>query len=269
MVWSCAKTWNLNETKLKCENASERFSYPVEDFLPVLGEDGLTYRNKHCSICNDITHYQTWHIVVQGFITPPEEYDIHEKLKFVLANGGYIKNIQPGESFPRRYCAGEKYKDSCKDSSHAAFNNCSNGPVETIGNQFTGYFKNEACALCNGETHISSSGGQRSSQACGGLIGLPQGLSIVFNTDSNTNGESSVSRVVTRDCPPGLVYDDNLEYCREGLVTNADDTLSDVFLIVLWFKPSSIKIPSFIPFNPLYFRNHWVLYLTLTTLRQT
>ena len=36
MVWSSAKAWHLNETKLKCENAPERFSYPVEDFLPVL-----------------------------------------------------------------------------------------------------------------------------------------------------------------------------------------------------------------------------------------
>ena len=249
MVWSCTKAWNLNETKLKCENASERFSYPVEDFLPVLGEDGLTYRNKHCSICNGITHYQTWHIVVQGFITPPEEYDIDEKLKFVLANGGKIKNIQPGKSFPRRYCAGEKYKDSCKDSSHAAFNNCSNGPVETVVGLFTeNYFKNKACALCNGETHISSSRGRRLIRLRVLSGELPQGLSIVFTTNSNKNGEPSVSRVVKNYCPAGLVYDDNLEYCREGLVTHADDTLSDVFLIALWFKPSSIKIPSFNPF---------------------
>ena len=57
----------------------------------------------------------------------------------------------------------------------------------------------------------------------------------MFNTDSNTNGESTVSQVVTHVCRVGMVYDDTMEYCREGLVTIADDTLLDVFLIALWF----------------------------------
>ena len=61
-----------------------------------VGEDGLTYRNRHCSICNGIKRYQTWHIVIRGFITPLKEYDIDKKLKFLLANGAYIQNIKLG-----------------------------------------------------------------------------------------------------------------------------------------------------------------------------
>ena len=68
----------------------------------------------------------------------------------------------------------------------------------------------------------------------------PQGFSVVFTTDAGSS--TTVSRVVEEHCPIGLVYDARLEYCREGLVTSADDTLSDEFLVALWLQPGSIEL---------------------------
>ena len=126
------------------------------------------------------------------------------------------------------------------------YQECLNGPVETVGEWVKGYFKNEACALCNGEI-TSLTDGERSDRNCitSNYNLLPQALSIVFYTNRQTNSESTVTRVVEKSCPSGLVYDDTLEFCREGTVTNTDNTLSDVFFIILWFK-----LPVTFPFLP-------------------
>ena len=251
MITNCSNGWPFDETRAKCENASEKFSYPVEDFLPVVSEHGFTYRNKFCGVCNGEKSYQTWDVVVRGFITPPKRYNIDERIRFALANQGYIQNIVPGVELARRYCAGAKYTDNCSNKTHPDYAKCKDGPVETVGNPSRGYFKNNACAFCNGDNRLVKE--ERSFRVCGGP-GLSQGLSIVFNRDSRTKSESTVTRVVEKYCPSGLVYDDNLQYCREGLVTNTNDTLSDVFFIALWFEQGAIKFPTRLPFNPFVFR---------------
>ena len=151
MIAKCSKNWALSETRTRCENAPAKFSFPVEDYLPVVSKNGLTYRNKHCAECNEETSYETWRIVVEGSTTPPEQYNLDDKLRFVSGNGGKIVHIGPGWGMPRRYCAGVKYKDNCLNTSHPAYNDCLNGAVERVGDWERGYFKNHACALCNRE----------------------------------------------------------------------------------------------------------------------
>ena len=244
MIANCSRNWALDETRTRCENASEKFSFPVEDYLPVVGKNGFTYRNKHCAECNEETSYESWDIVVTGSITPPKEYKLDDKLRFLLANGGFVRHIGPGEGIPRRYCAGARYVNSCSNTSHSAYQECLDGPVETVVH-VSGinrkYFKNKACWLCHasGETIRF---GERSVQSCSGG-GLPISISIVFNADKQTTSESTVNQVVTATCPKGMVYDDTSEYCRKGVVTDIDDTLSDVFLIALWFEPPPLTSP--------------------------
>ena len=133
MIANCSRNWPLDETRTRCENASEKFSFPVEDYLPVVGKNGFTYRNKHCAECNGEMSYQSWYIVAQGPITPPEEYNLHDRLRFVLKNRGEIRHTGPGADIPRRYCADARYVDSCSNTSHSAYQECLNGPVETVG----------------------------------------------------------------------------------------------------------------------------------------
>ena len=279
MIANCSRNWALDETRTRCENAPEKFSFPVEDFLPVVGKNGFTYRNKHCAECNKETSYESWDILVTGSITPPKEYKLDDKLRFLLANAGFVRHIGPGGGIPRRYCAGARYVDSCPDPSHPTYQRCLDGPIETVGHDVPGfgqtYFKNKACWLCDpsGET-ISSE--ERSEHSCGGNSsgnssgastsasdagyytgggddgdddgdGFPRSISIVFNVDKQTTREWTVNQAVTATCPKGMVYDDISEYCRKGVVTDIDDTLSDVFLIALWYKPPPLTSP----FSPL------------------
>ena len=271
MIANCSRNWALDETRTRCENAPEKFSFPVEDFLPVVGKNGFTYRNKHCAECNKETSYESWDILVTGSITPPKEYKLDDKLRFLLANAGFVRHIGPGGGIPRRYCAGARYVDSCPDPSHPTYQRCLDGPIETVGHDVPGfgqmYFKNKACWLCHasGET---ISFGKTSEQGCGGHIGtysggdirtgsdgdddgdgdgFPISIWIVFNADKQTTSESTVNQAVTATCPKGMVYDDISEYCRKGVVTDIDDTLSDLFFIALWFEPPPLTSP----FSPL------------------
>ena len=126
--------------------------------------------------------------------------------------------------------------DSCSNMSHSAYQECLNSSVETVGDWSRGYFKNEACALCNGVT-LFIKDGVRSTKHCF-EPGLPSQVTIVFEPNHRqTTNESTDTQVVERQCPRGLVCDDTLGFCREGVVTNTDDALSYVFLITLWFEP--------------------------------
>ena len=181
MIANCSRKWALDETRTRCENAPDKFSFPVEDFLPVVGKNGFTYRNKHCAECNGETNYQSWEIEIVGPATPPKEFNLNDRLRFVLENGGEIRPTKPKNHMPRRYCAGARYVDNCSNTSHSAYQECSNGPVETVGDWNRGYFKNEACALCNGET---AAFGDRSTKTNSDPV--PERFSIVFGPIEQT-----------------------------------------------------------------------------------
>ena len=243
MVVTCLRKWPFDETRAKCENSTQKFSHPIEDFLPVVGQNEFTYRNKHCALCNGEKVYKNWDVSVKGFTTPPESFNLDDKLKFILANRGYIRYIAPGVNLPRRYCAGEKYINNCTFQFHPAYTRCINGPVETVRSSNGLYYKNVPCAFCNGESSLQK---RRSESMCG-APGFAEGLSIVFSTGSKDS--LTTTKIIEQNCPQGLVYDTTFHYCREGLVTTAEGILSEVFLIVLWFEQGSIEISS-LPFNP-------------------
>ena len=239
MIANCSRNWALDETRTRCENAPKHFSYPVENYLPVVGKNGFTYRNKHCAECNEETSYETWRIVVEGSTTPPEQYNLDDKLRFATRNGGKIVRIGPGSGMPRRYCAGVRYKDKCLNTSHPAYHDCLNSAVEIVGDRTRGYFKNHACALCNREGTTDFKNNFKSCYA----FFAPKAFSTIFSAKKQPNsGEPTVNQRLIRRCFPGKIYDDFLELCREGVISYKHNTLSDVFFVALWFKSSAIKI---------------------------
>ena len=251
MIVKCSSKWAFNETRIRCENPPEGISYYVEDYLPVVGKNGLTYRNKHCAECNGESKYKTWDIVVEGPVKPPNEYNLTDKLQFVLANGGVIQNLLPGQDLPRRYCAGARYKDSCSNTSHSAYQECLNGPVERFC-KFLTCFKNAACMLCN-EENTPFIVRPELIKSIDEALDVPfDEFSTVFllNEYKRTSPESTSVKVVTKKCIDGLVYDTNWKFCREGVLTDINDNLSNKFLIALWFKTGATKFPTNFPFVP-------------------
>ena len=117
MLQSCRSGWPLDETRAKCVNASQEFSYPMENFLPVVGQNGFTFRNKHCALCNGENNYTTWEVKVKALVTPPRHFNFDSKLRFVLANGGNIENIFARRATTSLLCWGELQRQLYKQIS--------------------------------------------------------------------------------------------------------------------------------------------------------
>ena len=159
MISKCPADWRFNELRTKCENASPSFfGYPVEDFIPVVGATEETYRNKHCALCNGVENYTSWEVDIFTYVIPPDEFDLDSKLKFIEDNGGLIKSVVPGRGQPWRFCFGRNFKDNCSSTNHSLYKDCVEGPVEVVAKVVyeVAYFKNRACAKCNGYHNIDS-----------------------------------------------------------------------------------------------------------------
>jgi hypothetical protein len=76
MISKCPTNTSFDKLRGKCENAPSEFSYPVEDFIPVVGANSLVYRNKHCALCNGVGNYTAWDIRVIAYVVPPEGFDV-------------------------------------------------------------------------------------------------------------------------------------------------------------------------------------------------
>ena len=238
MVQRCPRTWSSDsETKRKCHDPnSQSYPFPIEEHLPVVAENNFTYRNKYCAICHGVKNYSTWDIRVETLVTPPAEYiDLNAKLRFIRDNNGKIVYF-PAENQPKRYCIGEKtaeYRDSCDNVSHSSSKDCVKGPVEIVGPYFGHYFKNKACAACNGMPQVDS-WVFHGNTVCASNFG-GSGFSIIFKFRS-TGTAPPRSKIVKIYCPRDTVYDERLEFCRKAYVISAKNVLSNEFLVLLWLR---------------------------------
>ncbi len=155
MIYKCPVDASFDKLRAKCENAPSQFSYPVENYIPVVGTNSLTYRNKHCALCNGMKNYTSWNVRVRTYVVPPEHFDLDSRLKFISENGGHIGPVLLGEQQPRRYCYGRNYIDNCTSTNHTSYKACIEGPVEVVScPNLRVHFKNTECAACNGYPNL-------------------------------------------------------------------------------------------------------------------
>jgi hypothetical protein len=204
----------------------------MDDFIPVVGEKNETYRNKHCAVCNGVENYTSWDFEVFTHMLPPDEFDLDSKMKFIEDNWGRIESVGPARGQPWRFCFGRNFKDNCSSTNHSLYKSCVEGPVEVVGIYSGSYFKNRACAKCNGYHNIGSYAIKDSCPRSGPGGGPgPPGFYIVFNLR-----KSSEISTVTRICPTDTVYDTTLKFCRKGYIISSSGKLTNQFLILLWIK---------------------------------
>ena len=98
--------------------------------------------------------------------------------------------------------------------------------MEVVNNWY--YFKNKACAVCKIDTRATA---WRKGAIC---AELPQGFSIVFNV--RNPGLPPTSRIVSKHCPPGTKYDENLEFRRQAYITSAEDNFQTSFWLFYGFE---------------------------------
>jgi hypothetical protein len=229
MIYKCPEHRTFDELRTKCENGPSEFSYPVADFIPVVGANGENFRNKYCALCNGVENYTMWNVGVFTYVIPPEEFDLDMKLKFIENNGGVIEHVSPRGEQPRRFCFGRNYLDNCSSADPRLYKACVEGPIEVVTstrNKYL-YFKNFACASCNGYRDAIE---WKTAQVCTPI--LPEGFSAVFNLE----GKKTTTDVVRKFCPSGTVYDPTLKFCRKGYTITSSGELTDEILILLWFK---------------------------------
>ena len=233
MIANCSESWPSDETKSKCENPEVMVD---ADTIPVVGNDNFTYRNMHCAVCNGVKNYSTWNIFVFTNIIPPKDLDLHSKLVFIIQNGGYIGPVQPGKDQPRRYCAGENYVSNCVNTTHVDYNECIRGPIEVVKGKKRGskLYKNHACASCNGQPRLTA-WRSRSTHINSGL----RAYNLVLNIQEP--GGNASCNVVSKFCPRRTIFDRNLQFCRRVDAILPESKQSNEFLIVLWFRRSSIE----------------------------
>ena len=237
MIYKCPADRPFDELTRKCENAPSEFSYPVENFIPVVGVNNKTFRNKYCALCNGIKNFTTWNVGVSTHVIPPDESDIDMKLKFIENNGGKIDHVSPRAEQPRRYCFGRNYVDNCSSTDPRLVQGCVEGPIEVVTSttgKYT-YYKNFPCALCNGYRDATE---WKTAQVCEPVP--PEGFSVVFHLQEN----KPTTNVVRTFCPARTVYDPILKFCRDGYITASSDELNDEFLILLWFKQPKVRSTS-------------------------
>ena len=237
MISKCPANWPSDKLKTKCENVPSKFSYPLEDYIPVVAAKGETYRNKHCALCNGVQTYTAWDFKVSTYIIPPEKFDLDSKLKFIEDNGGTVV-IEPKRKQPWRFCFGRNFIDNCSLPDDKA---CVEGPVEVVVYEGIArlYFKNSACATCNGFLDINYFSIGRS--GTNRPLRLPLPFSIVFDLEKKASGISTINTYCPPP-PPHTIYDSILKFCRKRWhlfspsykLTN--DKLTNEFLIFLWFK---------------------------------
>ncbi len=229
MIYKCPVDASFDKLRAKCENAASEFSYPLENYIPVVGTNSLTYRNKHCALCNGVKNYTSWDVRVRTYVVPPEHFDLDSRLKFISENGGHIGPVLLAEQQPRRYCYGRNYIDNCTSTNHTSYKACIEGPVEVVSGPNETYFKNTECAACNGYpnfVHFALS------QWCS--VEIFNEFSLVFKL----NSDGPKTTVVSKICPRGTVYDVTLKFCREGYIISSGGQPTNEFLILLWLKQS-------------------------------
>ncbi len=235
MIYKCPADASFDKLRAKCENAPSEFSYPVENYIPVVGTNSLTYRNKHCALCNGVKNYTSWDVRVRTYVVPPEHFDLDSRLKFISENGGHIGPVSLGKRQPRRYCYGRNYIDNCTSTKHTSYKACIEGPVEVVSGPFGSFhFKNTECAACNGYPNLVDF---RSAGVCGEKYFKE--FSLVFKL----NAGGTETTVVSKECPRGTVYDVTLKFCRNGYIISSSGQPTNEFLTLLWLKqPFDSKI---------------------------
>ena len=155
-------------------------------------------------------------------------------MRFITENGRKIVLLRPSKSQPRRYCYGrENYIENCSLTNSSYYEACVQGPIEVVGRGH--YFKNRACAICNGYHGIGSFEWAESS----GEMSFSEVFFMVFSL-RKASRIPKISKVLNQ-CPPGTFYDSNRKFCREGYIFLPGRTQTNAFSILLWFKKSGEK----------------------------
>ena len=220
---NCSKSWPNNEVSSSCIHPPPRLnSSTYMDFLPVLGADNITYRNRHCAECNYQNSFELWILNMSLSFQPVGLQSIEDfiDLSVELKGDDIVDVVVPKSGMPRRYCP--KVISDCILMQMA--NDCTFGGIALVFNG-GGIYKNKYCAFCNDQNEPQCESKFKS------RMKLPDFyLLINFKHKSQSRGFS-----VNPLCPD-KVYDHHLKDCvdPQDIVLPVQSPL-DKYKIAVWF----------------------------------
>ncbi|XP_033104680.1 uncharacterized protein LOC117107186 [Anneissia japonica] len=230
----CQPSWLNSDVSKRCSNITEA---DLLSRLPVLSDDGLTYRNVFCAQCNGRTTATFWNTEARCQNVPPDNATVDPN-----ALALYLKDCVTfftTKSAPPRYCL--RVEDTCDHSkldatknftklSRACFENYQYPVIYNQNGGSTQIFKNSFCAECNGidisREYCPSSRNKEIANVDEYRYFLNEKLDYKYSviTDFNTRDSNHVVIMdhssgnvvpVVIECPDGKVYDPYAEVCRE------------------------------------------------------
>ena len=241
MVTRCPPEWPYDTTRSKCEAPVNRLTYSSPDlngYLPVLGYDNTTFRNMYCAICNTVQKYVSWPVDIHTVAIPPENYNLMEKIRFLLSYGATFPQgrgpWRPGANQARRHCV--KYIiDSCPSGENAPL--CNHGNVTLISVSNFAQFKNVHCAVCHGvPREILKCFPTQLPRKCKGFVA--QSFSLVLdNSQDDTEIQTTVAVYDERCGKSGMIFDDNLQVCRVNWLSPPEQNGQERFYVYAWLQP--------------------------------
>ena len=240
MVARCLPDWPHDTFRAKCDAPVGKLTMSSTDlygYLPVLDHDNTTFRNMYCAICNGVQRYESWPLDIQTTVIPPENYNITEKIRFLLSHQAAFPigggPMRPGSNQDRRYCL-KKITDYCPFVEKVP--SCSNGDVALISFGQT-HFRNTHCAACHGiQSEMLTCFPSKLTPTCLAFF-LPS-FSLVLEQSLTGNEIQTRVSVYDKECGKnGLIFDDILQVCRVNWLSPPQQNGQERFYVYSWLQP--------------------------------
>jgi hypothetical protein len=238
-IWmkvSCAENWENADVSSRCLNAPQVLdSTSYAEFIPVVGQDNITYRNQFCAICNNQNKFSSWDLQLDFY--PPGVSTVRELVDFLV---GYyeekINNVVVPKSLPRRYCL--QPVSTCKGHDDIV-NKCLFGKVGIVydsnGEQEYIQYKNTDCGLCNGVAKDKLKCGPEY-KGVGGSKNFPEKDLEKYDFYITINFRNSeATRFTASSYCKTNVFDNHLKTCvEESDLVSPQKSPLDKYKIAVW-----------------------------------
>ena len=230
MVTRCRTDWPYDSFRRKCEKPVNELILPCPDlssYLPVVSDHNITFRNMFCAICNDIKNYDPWALEVETAIIPPENYNLTEKISFLLSHNIYVGVKRPEKNQVSRYCTSKDDFEPCVNDD---------------------------------EIYISAR--EKSCMSCPSKL-PPVPFTLIFHSDRATS--QIKSRVSTRSKCGSKIFDESLQVCRVDWLRPPEQSREESFFVYVWIKTQQEVMNN--SFSSIDFKESLSKYLNLSELQ--
>ena len=237
MITDCPHNWTDTRVRKKCNLDSPLSIDNYEANIPVIAQDGKTYKNRFCSICHGVLEDETTKFPLESScdILPPRRYTVDKTMQFLFTYCSVSWN--PPIDQQRRYCFSNVIDNCPKFAPVALRNNCKHGLTGIVCSGYGRYYskyRNIYCAKCHYATSLVCGPPNENVYPETNPVPKPKPFSFIMNLGFSSKRQARHETKVF--CPIGKVYDPHLELCRTGIESVPNQTDFDKYRVSVWIK---------------------------------